>query len=278
MEKGPIAIIVPAYCEERLIARTLTDLPPSVGQIIVVDDGSTDRTVARARAVADDRILVVSHPENRGVGAAIFTGYREALRGVCSTFVVMAGDNQMDPADLQSVAAPILKGEADYVKGNRLIHPRAGDMPRARRWGSRALAHVTSLGCGQKLGDSQCGYTAISRQAAASIEWSELWPRYGYPNDVLLTLTLRGFRVIERPVRPVYGTEKSGLRPWHFIAILGVIARRAYAERRALGRHTFGSAAHGPDGSGIESSRAPLGAKEPRLSARENESRVTVSL
>lgn len=234
MEKGPIAIIVPAYCEERLIAQTITGLPPSVGQIIVVDDGSPDQTAMLARAVPDERIVVIRHSTNRGVGAAIFTGYREALLGSCSTFVVMAGDNQMDPADLQSVAGPILEGEADYVKGNRLIHPRASDMPRARRWGSQALAHVTSLACGQKLGDSQCGYTALSRKAASSIDWNEIWSRYGYPNDVLLTLVARGFRVIERPVRPVYGSEKSGLRAWHFLTILGIIVRRAYIER-----HTF---------------------------------------
>lgn len=278
MEKGPIAIIVPAYCEERLIAQTITNLPPSVGQIIVVDDGSPDQTAARARAVADDRIRVISHKENRGVGAAIFTGYSEALRGSCSAFVVMAGDNQMDPADLQSVAAPILEGKADYVKGNRLVHPRAADMPKARRWGSRALAHITSLACGHKLGDSQCGYTAISRQAASCIDWSLVWSRYGYPNDVLLTLIFRGFRVLERPVRPVYATEKSGLRAWHFVMILGVIARRTYFERRSLGRRPLVSAAHRPDGSGGESARSPLGTKDPGFAARKDKGGVSIVL
>lgn len=278
MKKGPIAIIVPAYCEERLIARTITGLPPSVGQIIVVDDGSPDQTVERARAVQDDRIVVISHPTNRGVGAAIFTGYREALLGNCSTFVVMAGDNQMDHADLENVARPILDGDADYVKGNRLVHPQAADMPRARRWGSRALAHVTSLACGQTLGDSQCGYTAISRKAASRIDWSEIWSRYGYPNDLLLTLVARGFRVIECPVRPVYGSERSGLRPWHFFTILGIIFRRAYIERHALGRGAVMSTAHGSHGSGTEPTGSAFSAKDPRLAAGENESSISVAL
>lgn len=277
MEKGPIAVIVPAYCEEKLIVRTISNLPASVGQIIVVDDGSPDQTATHAGAVNDARILVLRHDRNRGVGAAIFTGYQEALRGSCSAFVVIAGDNQMDHADLETVAAPILQGEADYVKGNRLVHPRASDMPRARRWGSRALARVTSIACGQKLGDSQCGYTAISRRAAAAIDWSEIWARYGYPNDVLLTLIARGFRVVERPVRPVYAGEKSGLRAWHLITILGVIARRTYMERRSSALRPLMSTGHGPSGSSAEPARSHLSPEDPRLSPGEHESRVTVA-
>lgn len=278
MEKGSIAVIVPAYCEEKLIAQTVTNLPDCVGQVIVVDDGSPDQTRAHALAVKDDRIVVISHERNRGVGAAIFTGYREALRGNCSVFVVMAGDNQMDRADLETVASPIVQGKADYVKGNRLVHPLAKDMPRARRWGSRALASVTSLACGQKLGDSQCGYTAISRRAASAIDWNQIWSRYGYPNDVLLTLIARGFRVIERPVRPVYATEQSGLRAWHVITILGVIARRTYVERRASGFRTVVLAVHGSNRGGTESSGSHLGAENPRRSPREHESSVSIRL
>jgi glycosyltransferase involved in cell wall biosynthesis len=278
VEKGPIAVIVPAFDEEQLISQTISGLPACVGQIIVIDDGSRDQTAARARAVQDDRIVVLSHRENRGVGAAIFTGYSEALRGSCSTFVVMAGDNQMDPADLHSIATPILEGAADYVKGNRLIHPRSRDMPRARRWGTSALAQVTSWASGQALGDSQCGYTAISRHAASAIDWSAIWSHYGYPNDVLLTLIARGFRVIECPVRPVYGSEKSGLRAWHFLLILGVIARRTYVERHALERGPIMPTAHRTRGGDSESAGSPLRAKDPRLAVREDEGRVTIAL
>jgi dolichol-phosphate mannosyltransferase len=277
VEKGSIAVIVPAYCEEKLIAQTIKNLPTSVGQIIVVDDGSPDETATRAKAVDDPRIVVIRHERNRGVGAAIFTGYREALRGSCSAFVVMAGDNQMDRADLEIIAAPIFNGEADYVKGNRLVHPRAGDMPRARRWGSRALARVTSIACGQKLGDSQCGYTAISRNAASAIDWSEIWARYGYPNDVLLTLISRGFRVVERPVRPVYAGEQSGLRAWHVITILGVIARRTYVERRSSAVRPLMPTGHGPHGSSAEAACSHLSPEDPRLGTREHKSRVTIA-
>lgn len=225
-----IAVIVPAYCEELLIAHTITDLPSCVGEIIVVDDASTDATVERARAVDDPRITILRHHKNAGVGAAIYTGYKAALQGSCDVFVVLAGDNQMDHADLAKVAAPILEGSSDYVKGNRLIHERATEMPVLRRWGTRGLAWFTSLACGIRIGDSQCGYTAISRRALYSLDLNDLWTGYGYPNDLLISLAARGLRIAECPVRPVYATEKSGLRAWHFASILGVIGKRALRE------------------------------------------------
>src|SRR5690606_7461288 len=80
---------------------------------------------------------------------------------------------------------------------------------------------------------SQCGFTALSRNAALKLEWGNLWPRYGYPNDLLIALSFLGQRIFEVPVRPVYATENSGLRPWHMLSIAGIIVRRAFRERRA---------------------------------------------
>jgi dolichol-phosphate mannosyltransferase len=235
-----VAVIVPAYCEELLIARTITGLPDIVGEIIVVDDASTDATVEQALKVGDPRIQVIRHEKNSGVGAAIYTGYQAALQGTCSAFVVLAGDNQMDHADLERVAGPVLNGSFDYVKGNRLLHERASDMPLLRRLGTRSLAWCTSLACGLRIGDSQCGYTAISRRALNTLDLNDLWKGYGYPNDLLIALAARGQRIAECPVRPVYGSEKSGLRFWHMASILGVIGRRALREgsppRRSLRR------------------------------------------
>jgi glycosyltransferase involved in cell wall biosynthesis len=227
-----VTVVVPAYREERLIAETIRRVPASVGEIIVVNDASTDRTEQISRDLGDPRVVVVNHPRNLGVGASIYTGYQAAFQGHGDYFVVMAGDNQMDQADLPALLAPLLDGSADYVKGNRLIHPEMGNMPRVRRWGSTVLAWFTSWASGERLHDTQCGYTAITRSASRVIPYSEMWSRYGYPNDLLIALVRRGIRVAERPVRPVYATEVSGLRPWHFFSILFVIARRAYLELR----------------------------------------------
>src|SRR5687767_11638034 len=121
-----VAVVIPAFNEERAITRAITTVPEFVDVVIVVDDASTDATAARAEAAAlasaDERVVVVSHPHNRGVGAAIVTGYRRALALACDVAAVMAGDGQMDPRDLPGVIAPIADGTADYVKGNRFLH------------------------------------------------------------------------------------------------------------------------------------------------------------
>lgn len=227
-----IAVVVPAYREERLIGLTLAGIPPWVDTIHVVDDASPDRTVEMARAVADPRVRLLRHAKNQGVGAAIVTGYRSALAAHADVIVVMAGDNQMDPDDLAAVVTPIAQDEADYVKGNRFVHRERARMPRLRRLGGGALALLTRLSTGLDVTDTQCGYTAISGRAASVLPLDDLWTRYGYPNDLLGMLAARGFTVVEVTVRPVYADEQSGIRAWHLLSIAGVIARRWRKERR----------------------------------------------
>jgi len=221
-----VFVVVPAYAEEERIARVLGRLPSFIDGVVVVDDHSPDETANAVRAVVDSRVHLVRHAENRGVGRSIASGYQRALELGADVLVVMAGDDQMDPADLDALIAPIVEGRADYVKGNRLRHSEVARMPMHRRWGTRALGWLTARASGLALGDSQCGYTALARQAALDIDWNELWERYGYPNDLLILLGRRGARVHEVTVRPVYAGEKSGLRPWHLLTIVWVIARR----------------------------------------------------
>jgi dolichol-phosphate mannosyltransferase len=220
-----VAVIVPAYREERLLPRMLARVPAFVDAIYVVDDASPDATLEAAERAGDPRIRAVRHAQNRGVGAAIVTGYRTALAAGHDVLAVMAGDDQMHPSDLEPLVRAVLAG-ADYAKGNRFLHPDAGLMPRARRWGGELLSAVTRAASGLCVGDSQCGFAALSARAAQALPLEELWPRYGYPNDLLLLLAARGLRVVEVPVRPIYADEASGLRPWHVLTILGVIARR----------------------------------------------------
>lgn len=222
-----LAVVIPAYREERHIALTLRGVPAFVDDIIVVDDASPDATSAMARAVGDPRVRVIRHPGNQGVGAAIYTGYAAALAGGADVLIVMAGDNQMDPRDLPAVVDPILEQRADYVKGNRFLHDEARRMPLHRRWGSRLLAVVTSRVAGHVVGDSQCGYTALSRKAALRLDFERLWRGYGYPNELLIALCRKGARITEVPVRPVYRDEASGLRPWHLLSIFVLILSRS---------------------------------------------------
>jgi glycosyltransferase involved in cell wall biosynthesis len=218
-----IAVVVPAHNEERLLPRALAQVPAYVDLVIVVDDGSTDGT-ARAAGSARRPVVLLRHPCNRGVGAAIVTGYREALRRGADVVAVMAGDAQMDPRDLPRLLRPIALGGADYVKGDRFSWPRSfRKIPWWRFLGGLALSYLTRLTSGYWfLRDAQCGYTAISREALEVLPLSRLYPRYGYPNDLLGWLNACGLRVRQEPVRPVYGDETSGIHP------LGIIPRLAW--------------------------------------------------
>jgi glycosyltransferase involved in cell wall biosynthesis len=204
-------------------------MPSWVDAIIVVDDASTDGTAEAAEATGDARVEVIRHPRNRGVGAAIASGYRYALGapgGPRDAFVVMAGDGQMAPADLPAVAGPVVRGEADYVKGDRFALPETRHrMPRGRRIGGLAFSWATSKAVGVPISDSQCGYTAIARAACLRLDLDALWPRYGYPNDLLSQLAVRGLRIREVPVRAVYADEVSRLKLRHLPVVAGLIAR-----------------------------------------------------
>ena len=229
-----VAVVIPAYCEARLVGLSLSTLPSFVDAIYVVDDGSPDATSDAARAVGDARVRVIRHVTNQGVGAAIVTGYRAALAEQADVVAVMAGDAQMDPADLPAVLAPVLAGRADYVKGNRFRSRESRNMPWLRRVAGKVLSLATRLASGLAVDDCQCGFTAVSRPALCRLPLGELWPGFGYPNDLLLLAAEQGLRVAEVTVRPVYADEQSGVRPWHAALILGLIARRLLRAPRPL--------------------------------------------
>ena len=224
-----IAVVIPSYNEARWIGETVSTLPSFVDSVVVVDDASDDDTGGRATLAGDARVSVVRHDRNRGVGAAIATGYSEARGRGADVIAVMAGDGQMHPDDLEHVVRPVAERAFDYVKGNRLRHPDVlATMPFARLAAGFALGWLTSVAIGRPgLSDSQCGYTAISARALDRIDLSKLWPRYGYPNDLLGLLARAGLSIGEVRVRPVYRGEASGVRPWHVGTVLFLVARAA---------------------------------------------------
>ncbi len=228
-----IAGIIPAFNEERLVGGTVATIPGFVDDVLVIDDGSTDRTIVRARAAGDDRLLIVRHNRNRGVGAAIISGYRKALRLGADVAVVLAGDGQMDPAEMTRLIEPIAAGAADFVTGHRLGHRGLqARRPAARRVGNHVLTHLTRLSTGDpSVQDAQCGYTAISRAALETLPLGTVWPRYGYPNDLRGLVRAAGLRVVERPVTPIYGSERSGIRPMSAIPTYSYVLARTWFRR-----------------------------------------------
>lgn len=224
-----IVVVVPAYREAARLPSVLASMPAMVERIIVVDDASEDGTFEVARASTDERVIAIAHARNRGVGAAIATGYARALeiRGEPrDAFVVMAGDGQMDPRDLPALVVPIARGEADYVKGDRFASASSlHAMPRARFIGGHVLSALTRVAIGVDVHDSQCGYTAISREACARLDLDALWPRFGYPNDLLAMLAQRRAVIAEVPVGASYPHTKNKLGARHVPMIAAVIAR-----------------------------------------------------
>jgi glycosyltransferase involved in cell wall biosynthesis len=208
-----VAVVVPAHNEEVLLAETLRGIPDFVDRIYVVDDGSTDGTTQTAAAV--QRVEVLRHERNLGVGAAIVTGYRRAIADGVDVTAVMAGDNQMDPGDLERLVRPVAAGEVDYAKANRLYSGEFWRMiPRTRRWGNAVLSFLTKIASGYwHVADSQTGYTAIALPVLERLDLERVYPRYGFPNDMLVHLNVWNARVRDFPSRPVYGVgESSGIR------------------------------------------------------------------
>jgi glycosyltransferase involved in cell wall biosynthesis len=210
-----VAVVVPAHDEEALIGTTLAGMPDFVDRILVVDDASSDGTVAAATGVGDPRVEVVRRERNGGVGAAIVSGYERALEHGDDVVCVMAADNQMDPSDLRSLVEPVARGEVDYAKANRLVTGEAWKLiPRTRYLGNAILSLLTKIASGYwHVADSQTGYTAISRQMLAQLDLERVYRGYGFPNDMLVHLNVWNARVRDFPSRPVYGVgERSGIR------------------------------------------------------------------
>ena len=232
-----IAVVVPAYNEEKLLGRVIETMPDYVDRVVVVDDCSQDgtaETVRRYLPQMGERLLLIRHETNQGVGGAIATGYKWCRDHEADVAAVMAGDAQMDPADLPALLDPVVSGEADYVKGSRLFTGDAwNQIPKIRYLGNAAMSLLTKIASGYwHVADSQCGYTAINRRALQTIDWDKMYKRYGQPNDLLVRLNIHSFRVRDVPVRPVYGIgEKSGVKPLWMIPQLSWLLFKLFMYR-----------------------------------------------
>jgi glycosyltransferase involved in cell wall biosynthesis len=213
-------VVVPAYNEEDLIGEVLDGIPDYVAKVYVVDDGSADMTGAIIEDYAhrDPRIVAIHHNPNRGVGAAITTGYLQAVEDGMDIAAVMAGDNQMDPAYLPDLLDPIVDGRADYTKGNRLINQayRKGMSP-WRSFGNSLLTFLTKVASGYwQMMDPQNGYTAVSiKSPRRAPPRPSVYQGYGYCNHLLdlaehLRVTVRTSR--SRPATAAR-SRRSATRP-----------------------------------------------------------------
>ena len=208
-----VGVVIPAYNEEGYVGEVIDTIPGFVDRVYVIDDGSTDGTWAEINEAArshnaghppeapgfDVKVVPIQHEENRGVGGALKTGYLRALDDRIDVTTVLGGDGQMDPDKLKRYLDPIVRGEADYTKGNRFMRPEDyEEMPRFRTAGNLMLSYLTKVASGYwRTMDPQNGYTAISLEALQRVDVEEMYEYYGYCNDLLVKMNAAGLRVAD---------------------------------------------------------------------------------
>lgn len=209
-----IAVVIPCYRAARTVREVIAGIPPGVAHVIVVDDACPEGSGDAAAAPDRPEVIVLRHERNRGVGAAMVTGYRKALELGCDAVVKMDGDGQMDPAHLPRLVAPLAAVEADYAKGNRFRDFGAlRGMPKLRLFGNSALSFLVKAASGYwNTMDPTNGYTAIHRRALERLPLERLSQRYFFESDMMIELGILGavVRDVEQPAQ--YGGEPSSLR------------------------------------------------------------------
>ena len=210
-----IAAAIPCYKVTRHVLEVIDAIGPEVAVIYAVDDACPDGSgrliEERCR---DPRVRVLYHAENQGVGGAVVTAYRAALADGMDIVVKIDGDGQMDPALLPHLVRAIVRGKADYTKGNRFYRPESlRGMPWVRLAGNAALSFVNKLSTGYwPIMDPTNGYTAIHTAVLRELPLDKLERRYFFESDMLYHLNIIRAVVRDVPMDAVYADEQSNLK------------------------------------------------------------------
>lgn len=210
-----IAVVIPSFKVSRHILSVIKNIGPEVSRIYVVDDCCPEFTGKYVIDVCrDERVSVIQHPINLGVGGAVLTGYQAAIDDACQIIVKVDGDGQMDPNLISLFIAPLICGEADYAKGNRFYNlSNIGLMPPLRIMGNAILSFMTKLSSGYwSIFDPTNGFTAIHAKVARRLPFEKISKRYFFETDMLFRLNLMRATVIDIPMDAKYGDEISNLK------------------------------------------------------------------
>lgn len=210
-----LSVVIPSYKVNSSILELLKQIGSEVTRIYVVDDAcphGSGRLVEES--CTDQRVTVLYHSENQGVGGAVITGYQAAIADNMDIIIKLDGDGQMDPSLIPHFVAPIAAGEADYTKGNRFFNLEdLQTMPKIRLFGNALLSLMTKLSSGYwDLFDPTNGYTAIHRVAAQSLPFKKISPRYFFETDMLFRLNTLWAVVVDIPMCARYGNEISNMK------------------------------------------------------------------
>jgi glycosyltransferase involved in cell wall biosynthesis len=214
MYKGKlISVVIPCFNEEKQITGVINSIPDIIDKIVVIDDKSRDKTVDVLRKFKDSnaRIVLIEHDKNLGVGGAMASGYKWSRDNGIDVAVRMDGDGQMDPAHLPLLLDPVVSGEVDYTKTNRLLSGSAfSKMPTGRYFGNAMLSMLTKIASGYwHIADSQSGYTAINSKALKLVNWDMMYKKFGQPNDLLVLLNIFNLKVRDIYTEPLYDVGEN---------------------------------------------------------------------
>lgn len=233
-----ISLVIPAYNEERLIRPTLENVPELFDRVYVVDDCSPDSTpeVVKEMAEKDNRIILLRHAVNQGVGQGIITGYLKSAEEGYDIAVVCGGDFQMPLDQTDRLLNAILDEGADYAKGNRFMNKgNAFDiMPNTRFIGNTLLSLMTKIASGNyEVFDVVDGFTAITREAIEAIDWSKAWKGYGYPMDFVIRISGYGLKIVDVPRTAIYieGERQSQIKGFRYMLKVTPMIFRAFLHR-----------------------------------------------
>ncbi len=226
-----LAVIIPALNEEKTLGGVIQRIPKqfdgiSQTHIVVVNDGSTDRTAEIAR---EHGAQVVTHLEPMGVGAAFYDGIKAALHTGADIIVNIDADGQFDPEKISILIEPISKGSAGMVTASRFKDPNLSpEMPSMKKWGNRQVAHIVNFITNRKFSDVSCGFRAYSREAALRLT---LFGHFTYTQETFIDLVFKGVEIVEIPMiirgEREHGKSRVASNLWRYALKSATIMFRA---------------------------------------------------
>jgi len=214
-QKHIIAVILPSYKVKGHIKEVVETIPDFIDHIIVVDDKCPEgsgKYIEHCFA-GNERVKIIYHDVNKGVGGAVISGYKLALELNVDIAVKMDGDGQMDPQYLKQLIGPIIQNKADYTKGNRFYDFKAlKKMPKIRLLGNSILSFLLKVASGYwNIMDPTNGFTAINKEAIESLNFDRISNRYFFESDMLINLNICNKVVKDVNIPAFYGNEKSSM-------------------------------------------------------------------
>ena len=212
LKNKKIAVVIPTYKVKKFLKQVVLDLPDFIDYVIIVDDKCPEKSYEVA-VNKKERVIIIHHQENQGVGGAVISGYKKAVEIEVDIIIKIDGDGQMDSNYIEKLITPIINNKADYTKGNRFKNFKAlKSMPKIRLFGNSGLSFLVKVASGYwNLMDPTNGFTAISKDAILGLDLDKISKRYFFESDMLINLNIENCVVKDIDIPAKYGDEKSSL-------------------------------------------------------------------